>query len=71
MIDINVQMMNLPIKTKALTTINFDGSYTIILNSRLSYEQQKLCYLHELKHILGNDFYAYNVDIIEHIAHNQ
>lgn len=62
---INVILMGLPCKIKAVTTRNEDGSYTIVMNSRLSYEQQRKSYLHELKHIYNNDFSKENVNIIE------
>ena len=36
-----------------------DGDYyTIILNSRLSYERQCDAYTHEMEHILNDDFYS-------------
>lgn len=57
--------MNLPCHIKGLTTKNEDDSYTIFLNSRLSCEQQKKSYLHELQHIYNDDFSKENVSIIE------
>lgn len=68
---INVQMMDLPGKTKALTIPNADGTYTIIINSRLSFEQQQKSFLHELNHIYQNDFGVNEIDLIEQIAHNR
>lgn len=47
---------DLPTQIKALTVKNRDDSYTVILNSRLSYEQQRQSFLHELQHITNCDF---------------
>lgn len=46
---------DLPTQIKALTVKNRDGGYTIILNSRLNYEQQQRSFLHELQHITNCD----------------
>ncbi len=46
---------DLPTQIKALTVKNRDGGYTVILNSRLNYEQQQQSFLHELKHICNCD----------------
>lgn len=62
---INVFLHPLPCRIKALTTKNDDGSFTILINSRLNCEQQRKSYLHEIKHIKNNDFDKYNVDSIE------
>lgn len=36
-----------------------DGDYyTIVLNSRLSYEKQCASYTHEMEHINNDDFYS-------------
>ena len=66
---VNVHLLPLPCRIKAVSTKNEDDSYTIILNSRLSHEQQIKSYKHELKHIKNGDFDKENVDIIEYIAH--
>lgn len=58
-------MISLPYNIKGLTTKNEDESYTIFLNSRLSYEQLKKTYSHELQHIYNDDFSKENVSIIE------
>ena len=33
-----------------------DGFYTIVINARMAYCRQLDAYLHELRHIAGNDF---------------
>ena len=40
-------LKDLPTQVKALTVKSRDGSYTVILNSRLNYEQQQQSFLHE------------------------
>ena len=37
--------------------LNEDGTYTILLNSRLSHEQNADSLIHELNHIKNGDFY--------------
>ena len=44
---------------------NEDGSYTIIINSRISYERQMRAYQHAIKHIMDDDFNKENADDIE------
>lgn len=70
MIDIfgnNVVFLKLPVD--AATTHNEDGSYTIFLSDQLSDERRMECYVHELKHIHGDDFYKSDVQEIEALAH--
>lgn len=62
---INVQYLQLPSRIKALSTVNEDCSYTIILNSCLNYEQNRKSLFHEISHIENDDFYKDNVDEIE------
>ena len=62
---VNVQYLQLPCKIKAVSTKNNDDSYTVILNSKLSYEQHLESYIHELKHITNEDHEKYDVDLIE------
>ena len=62
----------LPCKVKGLVreTCEPDGDYyTIVLNSRLSFEQQQKTYLHEVEHIENDDFRKENVNEIEKIRH--
>lgn len=44
---------------------NEDSSFTIIINSRLSYKRQMLAYQHALMHIMNNDFAKDYADDIE------
>lgn len=58
---------------KATCAHNEDGSYSIFLNSRLCWEQQATEYMHELQHILSDDFNRRHEDIdvsrLEYYAH--
>lgn len=60
---------DLPTTIKALTVKNEDDTYTIIVNSRLSYEQQHKSFQHEINHIVNCDFEKDCADIIEYNAH--
>lgn len=62
---------NLPYKIRGFTLYHAcDDYYTIILNSRMSHDCNKKTFLHELKHILKDDFIKYkNVQEIELQAH--
>ncbi len=67
--DIYVYLMDLPTSVRGRLVCNEDGSFTIILNSRISYDAQLEAYHHELRHIQGNDFQKEDVQQIEASAH--
>lgn len=48
---------------------NADDSYTIFINPKLSYEQQRKVFEHELRHIIEKDFEKFDVQHIEALAH--
>ena len=61
---------DMPAAIKSYVVCNSDSTYTIILNSKLSYEQNLISCEHEIKHILNGDYEKKcNVDIIEINAH--
>lgn len=69
-IDYQVQLIQFPTtKTKELVVLNEDDSYTIFIESSLSYEEQQKAFKHAMIHILNADFDRYNVNHIEAIAH--
>lgn len=68
---VNVQFLNFPNSGSELVTPNEDGSYTVLINCRLSDEQQKEAYLHALKHIHNNDFEKNCIQTIETEAHTK
>ena len=67
---VNVQVLDLKTTCGSeLVTPNEDGSYTVLINARMSYEMQRKALLHALKHILNDDFEKENVQQIEAAAH--
>jgi len=58
--DINTFIIDFGNSIPATVTINEDGSFSIFLNARLSYEQRMQAYLHEMRHIQKNDFFTHN-----------
>lgn len=67
--DVNIVLLNLPVKEKEAVTENEDGSFTVVINSRLSYDEQLKAYRHAMHHIENNDFQKDNVQTIEAAAH--
>lgn len=57
--EINVQILDFGNSIPATVTINDDGSFSIFLNARLSYERRMQAYLHELRHIQRGDFFTF------------
>lgn len=54
---INVFLVNFPnTKGYEMCVENADGSYTILINAKMSSERQKEAYLHALDHIENHDF---------------
>lgn len=49
-------LRTLPYGVKGLCRENEDGSHTIVLNSRYTYENNLHSYEHEIEHIRNNDF---------------
>lgn len=69
--NINVVLMDNPYGIKGSTNKNKDGSFTIIINSHLSFEEQRKTYKHELFHIMNEDFdKECFVDQLENSAHS-
>lgn len=60
---------DMPSGFKGHVNHNKDDSYTIFINAKLSYEEQKKVYLHELCHIVNDDFQKHDCDLIESMAH--
>lgn len=67
--DVNVFLINFPVKGNEMVVPNEDGSYTVFINARLSYEGQLKAYKHALKHIEEEDFQQTDVQSIEAKAH--
>lgn len=54
--DINIILADMPCTIRSYVVSNPDFSYTIVLNSRLSHEQNLLSYSHEMAHIQNGDY---------------
>ena len=68
--DINVKFLQLPTTVRAYVVSNSDMTYTIVLNSALSREQNIIYYAHELDHIRNGDYEKKcSADLIEFYAH--
>lgn len=68
--NINVLLENMPTTIRAYTVSNADDSYTVVINARLSSEQQRLSYYHECSHIVNGDYdKKTDVGILEIYAH--
>lgn len=68
--NINVNLYDMPAAVRSFVVENVDQSYTIVLNSRLTHEQNLISYQHELNHILNGDYDKQcSVDYIELYAH--
>nr|DAF77654.1 MAG TPA: IrrE N-terminal-like domain [Caudoviricetes sp.] len=63
---------DLPYSVSALTHENDDGSYTIMVNSRLTHKRQINAVIHELQHISVDDFTREeHANLIENLAHQK
>lgn len=56
--DYRIILQDLPCTIHAFVRMATDGTYTIVLNSRLSREMQEEALKHELEHIKHDDFYS-------------
>lgn len=69
-IDYQVYLITFPTKKVTESVVeNEDGSYSIFIESSLTYERQQKAFRHALRHIFGNDFEKNDVDKIEFDAH--
>ena len=63
-------LRDMPTTVKAVTVKNEDDTYTILVNSKLNYEQQQESFIHEIMHIINCDFEKdEDISILEHNAH--
>ena len=68
--DVNVIILDFPTSGKEMVVSNEDGSYTILLNARLSAEERAKAYEHAMRHIREDDFSKSDAQSIEYAAHN-
>ena len=62
--DVPVVLMDLPPHVKGFVCLGSDYNPCIVINSRLSVEQQRNVFRHEMNHIVNGDMY--NDDYIEY-----
>lgn len=67
--SIYTKVVDMPLGLKGHIETNQDGSYTILINAKLSATNQKEVYKHELSHINNSDFEKFDCDSIEQEAH--
>ena len=68
--NVFVKLIELPYSIRSYVVSNKDQTYTIVLNSRLSYEQNLASYQHEIDHINNGDYEKkFTADFIEINAH--
>lgn len=67
--DVNIQLINFPNPGKEMVIPNDDGSFTILINSRISHEEQLKAYQHAMRHIESGDFQKDDTQQIEAQAH--
>ena len=68
---VNVVLMDLDTCVHDVVTLNADGSYTVIINSRFSHDAQSAAYCHAMGHIINGDFEKHDVQEIERAAHEE
>lgn len=68
--DYNIRLMDLPTGVKGLVKEKGDY-YTIVLNSRLTWEQNRKTFRHDYDHLEDNDYEKSDVDAIESISHKK
>ncbi|MDF2656364.1 MAG: hypothetical protein K0R19_2838 [Bacillota bacterium] len=67
---IGVHLVDLPHGVRGFTKKNKDGSYSIMINARLSSEMQIHTYDHEIRHIENGDYdNMADVDLVEKHRH--
>ena len=66
---INVQLINCDTCIRESVVKNYDDSYTIFINAKLSHERQREAYNHAIEHIKNNDFDKHDANRIEFEAH--
>lgn len=67
--DYGVRLMDLPPAVRSFVKRN-DDYYTIVLNARHTWEQNRKSFRHEECHINGNDYEQDDADVVETNTHN-
>lgn len=56
--DYCVRVIDLPYEVRGFVALSPDGFANIYLNARLSRDEQRNTFRHELRHVANNDFYS-------------
>lgn len=67
--DIKIIYLDMPSRIKGFVLKHDTASYTIVINPKLTHDQQKAVYLHELSHIINDDFECDDIDMLEYVRH--
>lgn len=67
--DLTLVYVDFPVRGREIVTRNEDGSYTALINSRMSADAQRDAIRHALWHIENDDFDKICVQEIEEEAH--
>lgn len=67
--DVNTFLVNFPVPGNEMVVQNEDGTYTILINAKLSQDGQLKAYQHALSHINNKDFEKSDIQSIEFQAH--
>lgn len=67
--DVNVFLIDFQASGREMVVSNEDGSYTILINAKLSQDGQLKAYQHALSHINDEDFEKTDIQSIEFRAH--
>lgn len=63
--NIFVRLTSLPTTINGFVRENPDQSYTVVINDKISFQAQRECYRHELRHIRNRDLEGRNADAVE------
>ena len=66
----DVYVYRYPLPVREVVRSNEDGTYTVLVNETLCYEQQMDAVNHALRHIASDDFSKTDVNTVEAQAHN-
>ena len=69
--NIYTYIIDLKSAVPEMVVSNPDGTYSIFLNARYSFERQQESFKHACKHIRNNDFEKTDVQTIETDAHKK
>ena len=69
--NIYTYIIDLKSSVPEMVVSNPDGTYSIFLNARYSFERQQESFKHACKHIHNNDFEKTDVQTIETDAHKK